>query len=548
MKPSSIVALLLLIAALALGIFAYQQSQTLTQTESALALAQADGSTQVAQAALDGTTAADTIAAAETQAAGELADVRGAAATLQAGSIATRSALGDLLTDFRATATQETSANATVVAIATATQVAAAALIDEQAAAFDELALAATADAQDLATQSASLAEVEGALEQSLTQIAIISAQATAQSIAAPTPRPSVVASGDAAPRNDVEVAALLLDDTFESTSSIPETEFPNSGRTQLLDGQLALILDDNPTEGLSALSQTTISDGYLEVEVYIDDCAPDSLLLIEIRANTTSTAGYAIGVDCGFTNWGIFRRTPTQAELLAVESFTTITPPTDEPYILGIEAQGSSLSLFVNGTRVGGIVDDTYADGIIGISLISDAAAQIRLDNLRVWELNATAALAPTPAPTIVSFNVFDAREALIALFPSVIETDAQDWQVSGDPQLGGDDINVSTVAWLMQGDGESQAVVAIIFGANTEELVQVTQGAGAELGITPLEDVPTDFPTPNAFGTSSDGLEAIWTQGNLIARVTLFGGEPTAERLLSLARAVRDLLPDAD
>lgn len=546
MKPSSILVVVLVVAVAVLGIYAYQQSQTLAQTGSALTAAQDDAATQAAQSALDGTAAADAIAIAATQAEQELADVRGAAATLQAGSIATRSALGDLLSGFRATATQDSAANATVLAQATATQVAAATLIGEQVAAFDELALVANANAQNLATQSVMLADSQSALEQSLTQVAIISAQATAQSIvAAPTPRPNVVASGELAPRNAVEVAALLLDDSFESTSSIPEREFPNSGRTQLLDGQLALILDENPTEGLSALSQTTISDGYLEVEVYIDECAPDSLLLIEIRASSGGNAGYAVGVDCGLATWGIFRRTAGNTELLVVETFTTTPPAAGAPYVLGVEARGDTLALFVNGARVGDVTDSAYPSGLVGFTMISDAAAQIRIDNLRVWELPPPVVVAPTPAPTLVSFDVRGAREAFIAGFPAQLETDTQNWQISGNPQLGGDAINVASVAWLMQGEAERQAVIAIIFGVDRDELTQVTQGAEAELGITPLTEIPDDFPAPNAFGSSSDGLEAIWTQGNILARITLFGGEPTEDMLLDLARAVRDLLP---
>ena len=545
MKPSGIIAVIFLIAAIALGIFGYQQTNLLSQTQSALISAEESIATQATQIASVSTSAAQVVLEIATENAQTLNDIRGAAATLQAGSIATRSALNETLEDIRATATEETAANATAVAAASATQAAVATAFDAQSARLDELVIVATESADSLATRSANLAEVETALAQSMTEIAVISADATAQSLLiAPTPSPNPSIATDPTPRGDIQVGTLLLDEDFEGNSSFPEQDFINIGRTQVSGDQYLLVLDENPVDILSVYSETEIDDGFLEIELYVDNCEPSSTFLVEIRTNLAGTAGYAFAIDCGLTNWGIFKRTATEPELLIIEPINIPNLDTAASQILSIEARGNSLSFFINGTRLGGVVDETYESGIIGFSLFSDRAAQLRIDNIHLWELEEIST-ATTPEPTLVSYDVVAARDTFIDNIPAILDTDTQEWRISSDPQLDGDNINVATVAWLAQGDEENQAVIAVVFGVDIEFLAQLTEDASVALNIVPLEESPVDFPSPNIFGTSADGLEAIWTQRNALARITLFGETVTVEDLLSLARVIRNLLP---
>jgi hypothetical protein len=150
-----------------------------------------------------------TLAAISQNAEAEIAEIRGVASTLQAGSIATRSGLEARIADLRTSATEAAqsaataaadadSANMTAVAFATA---AAATQSAQETAAADQLAeFEAVQTARETLEESATanaalLATQEIALAAAATQIAQIVAAASAEPTSAPTARVSATAT-----------------------------------------------------------------------------------------------------------------------------------------------------------------------------------------------------------------------------------------------------------------------------------------------------------------------------------------------------------------
>jgi hypothetical protein len=552
MNLSRILAFVLLLIAIAIGVFAYQQAGTLAQTQAQMATLEGVMAERSTALAIEAFALAQDVQQQQTLAADDLAEVREAAATLQAGSIATRSALGDVLGELSEVATADAVSFAEAVIEAQATQTAFAAFAAEQDAQILELAAAGTLSADALATQNASFAALQGELAESLTQVAVVAAQATAQnSAAAATPIPVNIAAGER-PFGNVSAAALIADEDFQTGSTFPIRAFPNSGRTQIVNGQYVFVLDANPQAGITTLGTTSYRDILVQVEVFIESCAPGSLLLIEIRANSARTEGYALGADCSLQNWGIFERGENGAELLIVEEFTTVLLGSGAPHIFAVEARGSALSFYVDGVRLGGIEDESFSEGAIGFTVISDAAARIRLDNLRIWEAAPApviAAVTPTPvAPVIaIGYDSNAERDAFAAVFPASLTGEISTWMPLEAPQLGGDNATFASAAWFMESESGLRAVAAFIFSGNPEELAAVVAGAQQQLMIVPLAESPNDFPLPNIFGIGRDGIEGVWVQGNVLVRATLLSSdENNALALIEFARLLRDLLPE--
>lgn len=539
MKPAarSLLALFALIA-IAAGAFAYFQTQTLRNTQADLAAAWENATAQAQ--ALDGliTQAAGTRSAEALQSAEEIEGVRSAASTLQAGSVATRRALLANLGEARAQSTQDASGNATAAAITEATSTGQANALTDMQEAFDSISLVAT---QAAATASAQIEDFQQQAATAQADIAALSTQA-AMAAQSPTEAPSV-ASGEARPSASINVGTVILNETFGEDSQFPAQTYAGSGETSFDNGQLLISVDDRPQQPITILAERNLADLWIEIEFTAESCAPNALVLLEVRSEADSTAGYAAGVNCSFASWGILKRIGQQVEVLASDALETI-GAANAPHILGVEMRGSTLSLYLDGTLLGSATDTDYSDGAFGITLASANAAQVRFDNLLVWELDTETSNAE-PEATIVAYDSRPIRDTFSASFPAEIEAENFRWTQTGDPEPGVTSAQGSSVSIFMQETDGVRAVVTVFFSNDAALLESTLMQAEQQLSIQPFEVQADDFPSGSLFGQSEDGFEALWTDAGSLIRLTIVDVEAASEAmLLALARAIRPVI----
>jgi hypothetical protein len=265
--------------------------------------------------------------------------------------------------------------------------------------------------------------------------------------------------------------------------------------------------------------------------------------VLLEVRSEANSTAGYAAGVNCSFASWGILKRAGQQVEVLASDALQTI-GAANASHVLGVEMRGSTLSLFLDGTQLGSATDTDYSDGAFGITLASANAAQVRFDNLLVWELNTETSDAE-PEATIIAYDSRPIRDTFSASFPAEIEAENWRWTQTGDPEAGVTSAEGSSVSIFMQEMDGVRAVVTVFFSNDAALLESTLMQAEQQLSIQPFEVQADDFPTGSLFGQSEDGFEALWTDAGSLIRLTIVDVEAASEAmLLALARAIRPVI----
>ncbi|MCC6616564.1 MAG: hypothetical protein IT320_24030 [Anaerolineae bacterium] len=546
LRPIVIFAVLLVLIALFFALIAYDRNNSLDQER----LIFATERVEIANQALDdgATQAAATRLVDATQAAEMLGGVRNAASTLQAGSLATREQLEDSLAGVAETATQGAMTAATADADAQAAQAAFAAAgtaqADQLADAQNTIAEAATeavATAASMATQQALASTLEAEVNALETQLAEMATNP-------PTPRPTAAASTSASsarPTAQVAIGALLYADGFDADSSFVGQDIAGAGSSRLEDGQLVLTTIEQPQRELTLLTESTISDALVEIDIASADCSERSLLLLEIRDDQDGSNGYAVGVNCTYDVWGVFKRSGGQIERLVTQPIELTNLDPAGPHVLSVEARADTLTAYLDGERLGTISDSAQTEGAIGFTLVADSNANVHLDNLRAWALGAPAANATaTPQPLDSRIE----RDALISRFPSEFETDSGTWRVQSEPSLDLSEQQVASVAYrLTDADSGARAGVIVIYATDTQTLAAIVNTAETDLQIERFDDVPADFPEPNIFGPGSDGLDAWWVQGSAVVRVTIIDTDNMDEAdLIALARAVRDVVAD--
>ncbi len=129
----------------------------------------------------------------------------------------------------------------------------------------------------------------------------------------------------------------------------------------------------------------------YLEGTFRVRDCSGADLYGLVFRANKEN-AGYFYGVTCD-GRYNLYARdfnNNTDTELIALTPATAITTGSNQVNRLGVLAQGSKISLYVNGTLVGETDDSTYSSGYFGALVAANQTAGFRvdLDLIRLWKL----------------------------------------------------------------------------------------------------------------------------------------------------------------
>ncbi|MCA9910345.1 MAG: hypothetical protein KC519_16915, partial [Anaerolineae bacterium] len=309
LRPSVFFAVLFFLLACILAVIAYDRNNTLDSQRAQIATERTEIALQMQAFEDSATQGAETQTAQETQAADTLAGVRSAASTLQAGALATRAGLRSSLDNADATIVQGAANAATLAAEAQAAEHAFAATstaqADQLAAAQTAIASAATQamdTAESMATQQAAGATLEADLAAAQTQIAVMAANP-------PTPRPSVSATpslDEARPLAEVAAGQLLYIDNFDDDGR-PPLEIADAGTGRVEDGQLVLTTLDQPQREMTLLTQGTITDALIEIEIAVETCSERSLLLLEIRDDENGSNGYAMGVNCTYNLWGVF-------------------------------------------------------------------------------------------------------------------------------------------------------------------------------------------------------------------------------------------------
>ncbi|MCL4248282.1 MAG: hypothetical protein KJ065_09060 [Anaerolineae bacterium] len=545
LRPSVFFAVLFFLLACILAVIAYDRNNTLDSQRAQFASERTEIALQMQAVADNATQAAATHAAQETQAAEALAGVRSAASTLQAGALATRAGLLSALDDADATIVQGDANAATLAADAQAAErtfaAASTAQAEQLASAQTAIAAAATqalGTAASVATQQAAGATLEADLAAAQTQVAVLAANP-------PTPPPDTSATpglAEARPIAEVAAGQLLYVDNFDD-DSLPPLEIAQAGTGRIEDGQLVLTTIEQPQREMTLLTQGTITDALIEIEIKVESCSERSLLLLEVRDDTNGSNGYAIGVNCAYNIWGVFKRAEEQIERLTTQAISLTDIDPGAAHVLSVEARGATFTLYLDGQRLGSVNDDTYAEGIIGFTLVADSAAIVRLDNLRAWALAAPAADA-TATPQTADSRV--ARDAFLARLPATIAAGDRRWRVQGEPSLDLDGPELASAAMRINDiDTDVRAGIIVIYSIDTQTLGAIIDSAEAELQIERFDDSPADFPEPNIFGTGRDGLDAWWVQDSAVVRVTIIDTDNATEAdLLALARAIRDIV----
>jgi hypothetical protein len=546
MKPAALaLGLLLTVFAIAVAVFVITQNQTLADTRSVLETAVNNATAQAD--ALEGliTQSAATSAAIAQSAAEQIDGIRGAAATLQAGSLATRSALQTSLNHARETATQAAQANMTAAARAQtrqaaleATAAAQANILIASASTIEAAATQANADAQTIGTAQAQAADQEDRINSIQTQVARLEAQLTQ------APPDATASRLNEQPLSQVSVSTLIFSEAFGEDSQFPAREYPGIGQSRLERGQLVISFNDAPAEpAITVLSDTTVDDGLIEAEFTVESCPGNGLLLIEVRNNAASGGGYAAGVDCAFRSWGVFGRVGNSATLLGSNPIAPAVADISATHTIGVEMRGTGLTVYLDGLLLGSIEDPNYNDGAFGITVVSSGVATVRVDNLRVWSLGETQTPAVTPTTNVLDYDSQAERSTFLANLSRALEVGEWVWELVGDPRFGSSELALSTVSLQLREANGARAFVTVFFSDDQEILNSTAEDATQELQIQAFATQPDDFSEPSIFGLSSDGLDAVWAENGRLFRVTLIDVDRSSEAMLiALSRALRD------
>jgi len=300
-------------------------------------------------AAAAATAQAQALDLAATQAAAELAQAVGAAqdeaATLQAQAEATQAALQQNLATSQAALTDLENQAADLAATTTA-QVAALSAADATAQ-----ALMATVQAQ---------ADQLGAAES------------------------ATVLSNE--PAADVEIGALLYREEFARNTTWA-TGFGRQGTGAfVLEDQYVLVAAPNANLWIGHLPRA--DDAYVEVQTFMQDCPADSYVALMFRVQ--ANGGYAFLLSCDLRFWGAaILHTTTDPVILAMNPITRLGYDLREPHMFGVLGQGSTMTMYLDGERLGNVTDDLFSEGQIGLyAEATSGTAVVRFDNLRVWGL----------------------------------------------------------------------------------------------------------------------------------------------------------------
>jgi hypothetical protein len=204
----------------------------------------------------------------------------------------------------------------------------------------------------------------------------------------------STIEAGPSPTTNPGDPAASLGEPTWQDSLDTAKNFYLyENDNTKVESEDSALALTGRNANGWLGWSLTYAqqsTDFYLEGTFNTRDCSGTDLYGLVFRANKES-AGYFYGVTCG-GQYNLFARdfnNNTDTELIALKTGSGINTGSNQVNRLGVLAQGSKISLYVNGALVDEINDSTYSTGYFGALVAANQTAGFRvdLDQVKLWK-----------------------------------------------------------------------------------------------------------------------------------------------------------------
>ena len=216
-------------------------------------------------------------------------------------------------------------------------------------------------------------------------------AEATAVPTAEPTAQPTTEAvAGD--PR--ASLGDPTWKDAMDNGDNWP-TDVDTAGYTKIdFSGGYMLLTGMKPQDGWR-LSFDELTDFYLEMTVKTGVCdAGDRYgLIFRVPDKHAANRGYLFGVTCdgkiGLREWDGRTGVKKMTTHIAWEENDAVNSGADQVNRLGVMADGSKLTLYVNGVKVGEVSDGSYASGYFGVFVNGGTTGSqtISVDELSYWE-----------------------------------------------------------------------------------------------------------------------------------------------------------------
>lgn len=143
------------------------------------------------------------------------------------------------------------------------------------------------------------------------------------------------------------------------------------------------------PTSGWR-LTKQTVRNGYIELTGKMVECAgTDSFgLMYRVPNLVTATSGYLFGITCdgkvSLRKWDGEK----MYSLIAWKSSDAIHTGSNQTNKLGIELDGSQMSIYVNDTLIGTARDSDYTQGGVGVFISAKETDNLTalFDDLSIW------------------------------------------------------------------------------------------------------------------------------------------------------------------
>jgi hypothetical protein len=171
----------------------------------------------------------------------------------------------------------------------------------------------------------------------------------------------------------------------------------PDTGdvRLQFKDGQL-YVTGKRPDFSTWWFSYHTLADAYIEMTFNSENCSGEDAYGIIFRGPphlAGESFGYVVSFTCNGNLW-VYRLDgidPWQAEdLVAEEQIDAIKSGSNEQNVLGVQAQGSRITIFANGDQVAQVDDDHFRQGRLGVFVRAAGTGDYtyRVTNFAYWIL----------------------------------------------------------------------------------------------------------------------------------------------------------------
>jgi hypothetical protein len=271
------------------------------------------------------------------------------------------------------------------------------------AACSSESPVAVTPDPGEIATQVAQTVQAE------LTRIALaapttavppsptLEAQITATALPSPTSTPTLeptvtlVPTATSIPLSTDPKQSLGppdWQDTFKSAASWYLYEDEHT-KFELEDENLLLTAKNADGWSGWALSWPILQDFYLEATMTAGECEGLDRYGLVFRAKNPNE-GYLFGITCD-SNYSLRKWDGERFTLVQIWTPSkAINVGPEQANRVGVMAQGKELAMYVNGQFLGVVVDESYAEGAIGLFVgsVNTPNFQVSAQEISYWEL----------------------------------------------------------------------------------------------------------------------------------------------------------------